>query len=81
MHPSEWYDENGAPVTCPRTIEDSERIRSSFIPGGRIAIIGGGWIGLEVASAARAAGSSVDPARLRDESVSLVEIADGIGVS
>ncbi|HET6626683.1 MAG TPA: FAD-dependent oxidoreductase [Nocardioidaceae bacterium] len=52
-------DESGAPVAYLRTMEDSERIKSAFTPGGRIAIIGGGWIGLEVASAARAAGSEV----------------------
>ena len=52
-------DESGAPVAYLRTMEDSERIRSSFHPEGRIAIIGGGWIGLEVASAARAAGTDV----------------------
>jgi 3-phenylpropionate/trans-cinnamate dioxygenase ferredoxin reductase subunit len=42
-----------------RTIEDSQRIRTELLPGHRIAIIGGGWIGLEVASAARAAGCEV----------------------
>ena len=52
-------DDSGAPVAYLRTIEDSARIKSSFAPGVRIAIIGGGWIGLEVASAARAAGSEV----------------------
>lgn len=52
-------DESGAPVAYLRTIEDSERLKSSFGPGVRIAIIGGGWIGLEVASAARHAGSEV----------------------
>ena len=52
-------DESGAPIAYLRTMEDSERIKSSFSADGRIAIIGGGWIGLEVASAARAAGTEV----------------------
>ena len=52
-------DESGAPVSYLRTIEDSQRIKASFSPGGRIAIVGAGWIGLEVASAARNAGCEV----------------------
>ncbi len=39
-----------------RTIDDSERLRDSFQEGRRIAIIGGGWIGLEVAATAHQAG-------------------------
>jgi 3-phenylpropionate/trans-cinnamate dioxygenase ferredoxin reductase subunit len=42
-----------------RTIEDSERIKAQLSPGRRVAIIGGGWIGLEVAAAARTAGCDV----------------------
>jgi NADPH-dependent 2,4-dienoyl-CoA reductase/sulfur reductase-like enzyme len=49
-----------------RTREDSDAIRSIFGPGRRIAIVGGGWIGLEVAAAARDAGTEV----------TLVEMAD-----
>jgi 3-phenylpropionate/trans-cinnamate dioxygenase ferredoxin reductase subunit len=52
-------DESGAPVTYLRRIEDSERIKAGLQPGRRIAIIGGGWIGLEVAAAARLAGCAV----------------------
>jgi len=52
-------DDSGAAVAYLRTIEDSTRLKSSFGPGVRIAIIGAGWIGLEVASAARNAGSEV----------------------
>ncbi|HET8643180.1 MAG TPA: FAD-dependent oxidoreductase [Pseudonocardiaceae bacterium] len=40
-----------------RRIGDSEAIRSTF--GGRLVIVGAGWIGLEVAAAARQAGSQV----------------------
>ncbi len=46
-------DDSGAPVAYLRTIEDSDRIRAELTPGCRIVIIGGGWIGLEVAAAAR----------------------------
>ncbi len=46
-------------VAYLRSIDDSERIKSALRPGARIAIIGGGWIGLEVAAAARAAGADV----------------------
>jgi 3-phenylpropionate/trans-cinnamate dioxygenase ferredoxin reductase component len=42
-----------------RTIEDSDTIRALMRPGARMVFIGGGWIGLEVASAAREAGAEV----------------------
>ena len=42
-----------------RNREDSDAIRAAFGPGKRIAIIGAGWIGLEVAAAARQAGTEV----------------------
>jgi 3-phenylpropionate/trans-cinnamate dioxygenase ferredoxin reductase component len=42
-----------------RRIEDSERIRTAFAQAPRVVIIGGGWIGLETAAAARAAGLDV----------------------
>ncbi len=52
-------DESGAPVAYLRTIEDSRRIKAALTAGARIGIVGGGWIGLEVASAARTAGADV----------------------
>jgi 3-phenylpropionate/trans-cinnamate dioxygenase ferredoxin reductase subunit len=52
-------DNSGAEVAYLRTIEDSERIKAQLSPGRRVAIIGGGWIGLEVAAAARTAGCDV----------------------
>jgi 3-phenylpropionate/trans-cinnamate dioxygenase ferredoxin reductase component len=36
-----------------RTLEDSERTKAQLIPGSRLTIIGAGWIGLEIAAAAR----------------------------
>jgi 3-phenylpropionate/trans-cinnamate dioxygenase ferredoxin reductase subunit len=52
-------DDSGAPVHYLRTLEDSTTLKEQLVPGARIAIIGGGWIGLEVASAARQAGAEV----------------------
>jgi NADPH-dependent 2,4-dienoyl-CoA reductase/sulfur reductase-like enzyme len=42
-----------------RTYEDAIRLREQFVPGRRLVIVGGGWIGAEVATAARAAGAEV----------------------
>jgi 3-phenylpropionate/trans-cinnamate dioxygenase ferredoxin reductase component len=42
-----------------RNVEDSERIKINFARAERIVIIGAGWIGLETAAAARAAGLDV----------------------
>jgi 3-phenylpropionate/trans-cinnamate dioxygenase ferredoxin reductase subunit len=52
-------DDSGASIAYLRTVEDSELIRSRLRVGRRLAIIGGGWIGLEVAAAARRAGAHV----------------------
>ncbi|MFD5462163.1 NAD(P)/FAD-dependent oxidoreductase [Kitasatospora sp. NPDC127059] len=48
-----------AGVLYLRRVEDSDRIKSALRPGARIAVIGAGWIGLEVAAAARTAGAEV----------------------
>ncbi|MFD4584901.1 NAD(P)/FAD-dependent oxidoreductase [Streptomyces sp. NPDC058423] len=42
-----------------RRVGDSERLRAAFTEGARIVVIGGGWIGLETAAAARTAGAEV----------------------
>ena len=52
-------DESGADVAYLRTIEDNRRLKDAFGSVGRVVIIGGGWIGLEVAAAARNAGVEV----------------------
>jgi 3-phenylpropionate/trans-cinnamate dioxygenase ferredoxin reductase component len=52
-------DASGADVRYLRTLDDSTRLRESLQAGRRLAIIGGGWIGLEVAAAARTAGCEV----------------------
>lgn len=52
-------DDSGAPVAYLRTIEDSRRLRERLRPECRLVVVGGGWIGLEVAAAARTSGSAV----------------------
>lgn len=47
------------PVLSLRTVEDSVALRTSLKAGARVAIVGGGWIGLEVAAAARLSGAEV----------------------
>jgi 3-phenylpropionate/trans-cinnamate dioxygenase ferredoxin reductase component len=42
-----------------RNVEDSERLKIEFAQARRVVIIGAGWIGLETAAAARAAGLEV----------------------
>ena len=42
-----------------RTVQDSGRLKAAFQDASRVAIIGGGWIGLETAAAARSAGAAV----------------------
>ena len=41
-----------------RTIEDAEAIRTRLTEGAKVLVIGAGWIGLEVAAAARKRGAS-----------------------
>lgn len=55
----EAVDRSGAPAAYLRTLEDSERLKNAFGPGVRVAVVGGGWIGLETAAAARAADAEV----------------------
>jgi 3-phenylpropionate/trans-cinnamate dioxygenase ferredoxin reductase subunit len=52
-------DESGVPVVHLRSMDDSRRLRARLEAHDRVVIVGGGWIGLEVASAARNAGCEV----------------------
>ncbi|GAA1929911.1 FAD-dependent oxidoreductase [Nocardioides marmoribigeumensis] len=52
-------DRSGAAVAYLRTVEDADRIRAALRPGRRVVVVGGGWIGLEVAAAARGADCDV----------------------
>jgi 3-phenylpropionate/trans-cinnamate dioxygenase ferredoxin reductase component len=42
-----------------RSVEDSEALRERLLPGARIAVVGAGWIGAEVAASARQLGAEV----------------------
>lgn len=60
--PSPWGEPTG--VHLLRTVEDAHRLRGELQPGRHIVVVGGGFIGAEVASAAqrrRLAVSIVDP--------------------
>lgn len=50
---------DSAGVHVLRTRDDALRLRASLGPGKRLVIVGGGWIGLEVAATARQTGSTV----------------------
>jgi 3-phenylpropionate/trans-cinnamate dioxygenase ferredoxin reductase subunit len=52
-------DDSGAPVAYLRTIEHSDRLRAAFGDGKDVLVVGAGWIGLEVAAAARETGCKV----------------------
>jgi 3-phenylpropionate/trans-cinnamate dioxygenase ferredoxin reductase component len=49
-----------------RSAGDSDRIRAAFQGASQVAVIGAGWIGLETAAAARAAGAEVTVLEMAD---------------
>lgn len=49
-----------------RTLEDAVRLKTELVSGRHVAIIGGGWIGLEVAAAARQRGCEVTVVEMGD---------------
>jgi 3-phenylpropionate/trans-cinnamate dioxygenase ferredoxin reductase subunit len=42
-----------------RTLADADRLKSALQPGGRLVVVGGGYVGLETAASARALGCEV----------------------
>ncbi len=50
---------DGEAVHLLRTVDDSARLREAITGGGRIVIVGAGWIGSEVAASARTLGADV----------------------
>ena len=48
-----------------RTLADADALRAAFAPGARVVVVGAGWIGLEVAAAAREHGAEVTAGRGR----------------
>ncbi len=63
-----------------RTVEDAERLREAFRPGARVVIIGGGWIGLETAAAARAAAADVTVLEMASQPL-LAVLGERLGAS
>jgi 3-phenylpropionate/trans-cinnamate dioxygenase ferredoxin reductase subunit len=55
-----------------RTIADADRIRAECTPGGRLLVIGGGYIGLEVAATARELGMEVTVLEMAERVMSRV---------
>jgi len=53
------FDTSGARVAYLRTREESASLRAALLEKPRVVVVGGGWIGLEVAAAARTLGASV----------------------
>ncbi|HWU46082.1 MAG TPA: FAD-dependent oxidoreductase [Humibacter sp.] len=71
------HDASG--VHLLRTAGDSEALRSTIAEGGkRMVIVGSGWIGLEVASAARGYGNEVTVIGMEDQPLS-VALGDDLG--
>lgn len=56
----------GAPVHLVRTHADARALRARITPGTRVGVIGGGFIGLELAAAAAALGAGVTVLELAD---------------
>lgn len=56
--PADALPPTATPLTL-RTRADADRIKATFGEGRRLAVVGGGWIGLEVAAGARHAGTAV----------------------
>ena len=52
--PSPWGQPDGLHVL--RSFEDSQRLRADLIRGGRLVVVGGGFIGAEIAATARSWG-------------------------
>ncbi|MFC4784774.1 NAD(P)/FAD-dependent oxidoreductase [Nocardioides sp. MAHUQ-72] len=52
-------DQSGGSVGYLRTMEDATTLRARFGDGFRLGVVGGGWIGLEAAAAARTSGAEV----------------------
>ena len=48
-----------AGVRYLRDLDESDALKAAFRPGAQVVVIGAGWIGLETAAAARAAGAAV----------------------
>jgi 3-phenylpropionate/trans-cinnamate dioxygenase ferredoxin reductase component len=63
-----------------RTVEDSTRLREAFQPGANVVMVGGGWIGLEAASAAREAAAKVTVLEMAEQPL-LAVVGPKLGAS
>lgn len=54
-----WESTDHIEVAYLRSLADSRRLRERLTPGSRLLVVGGGWIGMEVAATARALGATV----------------------
>lgn len=75
--PSPWGQPEG--VHLLRTLEDSRRLRADLRKGGRLVVVGGGFIGAEIAATARSLGLAVtivDPCPVPMERVLGSEIGE-----
>jgi NADPH-dependent 2,4-dienoyl-CoA reductase/sulfur reductase-like enzyme len=61
-----------------RTIEDALALRAALKPGARVVLIGGGFIGVEVASTARRLGAEVDIVTLDPPIIQAGELISGV---
>ncbi|MEP9364142.1 FAD-dependent oxidoreductase [Nocardioides sp. CN2-186] len=59
LPPGVLHGPSGAALIYLRTIDQSVSIRERLAPGAQVVMIGGGWIAMEVAAAARLAGCDV----------------------
>ena len=59
-------------VMTLRTLTDARRLRAAVAAGGAVAVIGGGYVGLEVAAVARANGAAVTVVEREDRVLSRV---------
>jgi len=58
-----------------RTVADVDRIRAELVPGSRVVVVGGGYIGLEVAATCRGLGHEVAVLEMADRLMSRVVAA------
>ncbi|MDR5776469.1 MULTISPECIES: anthranilate 1,2-dioxygenase system ferredoxin--NAD(+) reductase [unclassified Caballeronia] len=59
VRPFPGHVDEGVKLHYIRTVEDTRALRRALMPGRRVAVIGGGFIGLEVAASATKAGCAV----------------------
>jgi len=65
-------DSSGVPTFVVRTLADARGLRAELAPGKRVAVIGAGVIGLEVAASAIKRGCAVDVVEMADRVLSRV---------